>query len=658
MKQNWNLQRWCQSLLIGLGLAATVSVGLAAPDLSLGTFDADLGNANNGPYTWAKGWGSSTVEWDATQDNTGNSGGSLYISGPFDRVTSDTPMMLYGITSGNPWWHPIAPFDMTVYKSLEFDIKWNADPTNMSLATFNAPPSPGGVQGLEIHACPDGAGGPVLAVTNIPDAAVSGWTHVIIPINPTMSGLNAVYGVWMNKWLQPGVPYSGTFGFWLDNVVLKGTDAPPPPPTVAMEAAVQGMNFIAASTGQYDRQEIRTVGSNYAWYAASGPVSYSMNVAKIGAAAPAASGFQLFMHLIPGVPDPARADSDWHEPNIVYWRIVNNADGSAWSDLQYKTNAPDSNGVMYDTSTNGTGFPGGVGSPTCAGTWTITFSQETNIVITAPGGGTVTNTLPPEVVDIFKNYSPNMQINIGAVPGELSRLGQKAIVTGAKFTGTPGEPTLDSNFVGAPRDTNLWSIVASSPAYGVQQIMPDAAFWLDWTLPASGFRPQAKATLAPGTWTSLNLGGYEAGGKHVCLVHKSDLPSSSSSFARLIKGAYSQLQVLLPGETAAPGTTTGKTGTPNPMAVFDVFSFTVNAVDSDWFPITGITNTVRLTTGDTGAFLNNQSPPVELPLANGTAAVGNNSFGTPSTGAGWTITAEDVTDPTKTSNTSGPVIVQ
>jgi len=54
----------------------------------------------------------------------------------------------------------------------------------------------------------------------------------------------------------------------------------------------------------------------------------------------------------------------------------------------------------------------------------------------------------------------------------------------------------------------------------------------------------------------------------------------NAAFLRLIKRDYTQLQVLLPGEVAAPNTLTGKTGTPilqtNGMA-FDVI---VNAVDA------------------------------------------------------------------------------
>ena len=642
MKRTSTSQNWLAAALTGLALAFATSSGLAVPDRDLGTFDS--GTSGTG-WLWAIGWGNSTKEWDGSQDNTGNGGGSLHAYGSFDRATSDTPLMLYEVISGNPWWHPDPSYDLSVYKSLEFDIKWDGSAGNMSLDNFNNPPG-GGVTGLEIHACPDSPGGAILATTNIPAAAANGWTHISIPINPALSGLGAVYGIWMNKWLA-ATNATGTFGFWIDNVVLKGGEVLPPPTLSFGNKPVPGLAFIAASSGQYDRQEIRTVGSNYAWYGASGPVSYSVDVAKIGENAPAPTGFTLFMHFVPGIPNPNDGGSDYAEPNVVMWTIENSADGSAWSQLRYKTNAPASNGNMWTDGAGG--FPGGVGNPTPAGTWTITFSQDTNIVITAPTGGTVTNVLPPEVVDIFKNYSPNMQINVGGVPGDPSRFGQMAVVTRVKFTGTPGEPNLDSDFLAQPRDTNVWGIVAASPA-GVQQIPTNAAYWVNWTLPANGFSLETKAALGPGFWTSPAITGYEQGGVHHGLLLSSDLPGSNSGYFRLIKRVASQLQVLLPGETNAPNTTTGKIGTPDEQVSGVPFDVTVNACDSTWHIIPSVTDTVHLTSTDTAAAL-----PADAALVNGTVTFPGETY--LFTSGTWTITATDIAPGSTLTGTSSPVTI-
>src|SRR5206468_7429479 len=47
-------------------------------------------------------------------------------------------------------------------------------------------------------------------------------------------------------------------------------------------------------------------------------------------------------------------------------------------------------------------------------------------------------------------------------------------------------------------------------------------------------------------------------------------------------GGFVKLQLLVPGETAAPGTTTGKTGTPTARTAGTGYSITVNAVDPLW----------------------------------------------------------------------------
>ena len=62
--------------------------------------------------------------------------------------------------------------------------------------------------------------------------------------------------------------------------------------------------------------------------------------------------------------------------------------------------------------------------------------------------------------------------------------------------------------------------------------------------------------------------------------------------AAALAGPYSRLQVLLPGESAAPGTTTGKTGTPNRQTANVPFTVTVRACDSGWNLVPTTTNAV------------------------------------------------------------------
>jgi hypothetical protein len=76
---------------------------------------------------------------------------------------------------------------------------------------------------------------------------------------------------------------------------------------------------------------------------------------------------------------------------------------------------------------------------------------------------------------------------------------------------------------------------------------------------------------------------------------------------------FSQLQVLLPGESAAPGTSSGKTGTPSPQTAGIPFLVTVNACDASWTAVTTVTHTIRILSSDAGASL-----PAAAQLVGGT----------------------------------------
>src|SRR5207247_10934295 len=79
--------------------------------------------------------------------------------------------------------------------------------------------------------------------------------------------------------------------------------------------------------------------------------------------------------------------------------------------------------------------------------------------------------------------------------------------------------------------------------------------------------------------------------------------TSATQLETVTAGAFVKLQMLVPGETAAPGTTTGKTGTPTARNSGAAFNVTVNAVDADWNVVNNLTHTVGLTDTDSNATL-------------------------------------------------------
>jgi hypothetical protein len=131
-------------------------------------------------------------------------------------------------------------------------------------------------------------------------------------------------------------------------------------------------------------------------------------------------------------------------------------------------------------------------------------------------------------------------------------------------------------------------------------------------------------------------------------VSKSQLPGVSSGFYGMIQRTFTQLQVLLPGQTNAPGTALGYVGTPIPISLnsqgLNTTTITVNACDDSWHIISGITDQIHITTTDSGAYM----PSGDLNMVNGTATFsGDNGILFQSQGA-WTVSAQDMSSLTVT----------
>src|SRR5439155_1423129 len=159
----------------------------------------------------------------------------------------------------------------------------------------------------------------------------------------------------------------------------------------------------------------------------------------------------------------------------------------------------------------------------------------------------------------------------------------------------------------------------------------------------------ANTSLVAGTKTfSVTL--KTAGSRTVTATDITDgtMTANTSPAITVNVGAFIKLQILLPGETASPGSATGKTGTPTAQTSGTPFSVTVNAVDANWNTLTTVTDTVGMTSSDASATL-----PANGALSAGTRTV---SVTLRTTGS-KTVTATDITDGTKTASTSPPITV-
>ena len=120
------------------------------------------------------------------------------------------------------------------------------------------------------------------------------------------------------------------------------------------------------------------------------------------------------------------------------------------------------------------------------------------------------------------------------------------------------------------------------------------------------------------------------------------------SAAPAIAGPFTRLQVLLPGESAAPGTPSGKSGSPRPATAGVPFSVTVRACDDSWNTVTSITHSVSILSSDKSATL---PPTAQLVSGTGAYTVTLNAAGS------FNVQAHDESDNTIPDGVSAPVTV-
>lgn len=520
----------------------------------------------------------------------------------------------------------------------------------------------------------------------IPGAASNGWVHLSVPVDHTISGINSVAAFLFGYTSYSGYP-TNPITFWLDNVALNLGGPPPPPPTLSLEKPVPGLNVIDSPNGVNDRESIMsTTTSGISWVNNAGPVTYSFTITNFPNSA-AYPGFAAYMFLIPGPFDAEGAQTgpyanipsyetapDYNETNVVFLDLENGsynvtnagtvtAITGAVAYLRYKVNEPNGNSMIYGTglytntpgsgSTNyGSGTLGGVNSPTAVGTWSITFNNNTSVTLTAPNGNSSSFTMPAYDAAMFSDANGFILL-IGSQPNSTGNVGQKVVYSSVRIQGAA--VPLNDNFLADPvLNTNEWTLLASAPA-GVLVVPTNSAFWVDWTLPDIGFSLQTSATLTggPSAWTASPIAPVgQIGSLRKTLIPASSLPGSSDGFFELVQHTFTHLQILLPGETNAPNTSTGKIGTPTPVSLSGNGGFenvTVNAVDSNYNIVSGVTDNIQITTSDGGAFT-----PLDTPLVNGTATIQGLDF---QDEGSWTVTATDESNAEITPVTSSAVTV-
>src|ERR1051326_3103323 len=345
MKENKRIAHWLPSVLAGMAFAISAGSSKAQTWANPQTFDTGKGSW----ITW-NGWGMQDDGSMLTQDpsldaaNDPNSG-SLRYSFPFTGA-ADEQLMTFGTLHDQWGWDNTTVINIVGnYKNLTLDFK--LDPAT-------SPTKNGDYGSLEFGLVLSDWGRIKVATYPIPTTATT-WTHLSFPIDQTAANLEKVTGYYIYMW--SGGAFSTPLMFNVDNIGLEAsTNEPPPaPPTLSTAKATCGLAMIAAGTGPWDRQNIRTVNPAYSWVGKGNtPVNYSFTVASYPCATNA--GFELHNYLTPvpydlingiGTIDTASAD-DSNQNNCVFMDLQNQPDGSATWVFRWKTNAiPDGNGTYF-----------------------------------------------------------------------------------------------------------------------------------------------------------------------------------------------------------------------------------------------------------------------------------------------------------------------
>ena len=654
---------WLLSALAGLALVCTASLGRAqsAQDYIVSQFDD--GTAQGWNYNYGGAHCTCEFDPDMNRGPIGNGAGAMKVTAPFDLCT-------YGGNNQTDFEKVFsAPLDLTKYTALHFSI--NVDTNSARLSDWGA----GAMGGITPHIRLSTWGGDVQINPSNGSAQVGAdygnWHDYSVPIDQTVAANLATlqacgilgFQIW-SGWGTCDAPIGLTnqVVFWMDNIWFEWNTntAPPPPPTMGLKkAGAHGvMIALGSAGGQWDRQAISTPDNGpYIWPGQGGyPVSYSCTITDFPPVN-THQGYEAHMYIVNQDTAPAGNDTggspDWNCPDLLIFRVENRAttvlstNGAtittnvvydALAQIQWKTNYP---------GANATNIPVAISAPSVPGTWTVTFSDATHGSLSGPGITTTNFTLPADAV--ANNFSPGASfVQFGCFKNDGANDGHNNDATGTyghiKITGNAA--SIDDDFSGATL-TNKY-VWRKTSANEVVYVAPGTTWFVSWSVPAFGFNPSVAASLA-GPWSPLAVTGqFQNGTNTFAAVPASALPAGDKAFFRMAKYPFVKLQVLMPGETAAPNTTTGKTGTPDAQSVGFPFNVTVNAVDQFWNVVPS-SDEVAITSSDASATL-----PANATLVNGSATFSV----TFNNGGNWTVTATDATDSTKTAGTGSSTLSQ
>jgi hypothetical protein len=349
----------------------------------------------------------------------------------------------------------------------------------------------------------------------------AGYVHVSLPLSNSVAGnsgtplnpTDATFRVAFGALAFPSTIGDGVTPETIDVdniVILMNTNPPPvPPPVMNLVKARPALRiFEKNSAAVFNQEGIGTVDSNQSWLGSTptNPTSYKIDIASF----PSVANTVLHMQFVQvGFVNPFVVFS---QPSAMEWRIRRTVSGFFDQRIAWKTNAPN-NGGLPNIS-----LPNTVSSSTTGiGTWTLTFTNDTDGYVTAPDGTSTAFILPPDMVALFANP---VELCIGTTPGSAAGYGEFFDFNRITLTNAATGTLIDDDFTQDDvLNTSLWNPAFSLDAPGpgspgsVFLVSTNAPFWVNWTVPDDLFVLATKAAIGNASipWYTPNYYGSGVG---------------------------------------------------------------------------------------------------------------------------------------------------
>jgi len=333
------------------------------------------------------------------------------------------------------------------------------------------------------------------------------------------------------------------------------------------------------------------------------------------------------------------------------WAIV----GSTGNTILFTYTAANggmNNGALTLVVPSGWSAPSLTGSNagyTTASTGTPSVNSQTITVssVTLTGGATLTLTYGSKAAAGPGATAPSAS-------GVQSWTTQQKSTSGGTLTALASSPSIaltaasfTLSAISSPKTAGSAFNVVITAKDGLGATLTGFTGTVSLTTTAGSIAPTNSSSFSSGVVTQSVTVTKAASGRTLTVSDAYGHSTTSNPF--LVRaGAFTKLQLLVPGEAADPGSAAGKTGSPIAQVTNATFTATVHAVDANWNRVASVTDTVRLTSSDGSATL-----PPDTALVAGTKDLSV----TLATAGSQTLTASDLTNPSKTAHTSPAINV-